>query len=150
MLRDLENLNQKSPGWVYWFIFEAYFKKTLKWITVDNLSGGYNRISSYLCVFFGGANSTLEWHIKCMWVNFSWNPSESWNLPYLRDCVKFTWFYFSRLWFSYEHSRKRMHLGKTWYRVLQETLGRKNFQESINYCFHKQYVCRWVPRRSFV
>lgn len=49
------------------------------------------RIQPYISLFtwhvFFYANSTLKLCIKCAQVNF-WNPSESWNLPNLQDCVK--------------------------------------------------------------
>ena len=41
------------------------------------------------------------------------------NLPYLQECVKFTWLHFSWLWYSHEHRGKWVHAVKTWYTVFQ-------------------------------
>ena len=49
--------------------------------------------------------------------NFSPNPSESFNLLYLQEWVKFKRLHFSRLWNSREHSGKWMCAEKSWYTV---------------------------------
>ena len=47
-----------------------------------------------------------------MRVNISWNPNESFNLPGLQDCIKFTQLHFSWLWYTCKYSGKWMYVGK--------------------------------------
>ena len=68
------------------------------------------------------ANSTQKQCIKSMRINISQNPSETFNLPDLQDCVKFTRMHFSRLWYSHEHGGLWMHTEKTDIRYTLKTL----------------------------
>ena len=58
------------------------------------------------------ASSSLKSCIKSTRLNFSRNPSGSFNLLFLQACAKFTLLHFSRLWFSHIYSVKWMHTQK--------------------------------------
>ena len=101
-------------------------------------------------------NSTLKPCIKSMRVNISRNPNENFSLYNLQDCVKFTPMQFSQLWYSHEHSGKRMHAEKVCLshapvalEILTQTYVRFHFP---SYNSERKHLCdfgssRWnLPR----
>ena len=80
-------------------------------------------------------NSSLKscYSINSTRVNFSWNPSESFNLPYLQECVKFTPLHFSRLILSW-----------TWQKI--DARG-KELIYSISFKFFPSVWCVGLPDR---